>query len=108
MDMDPRLRRRLQHQHRLQRDLLWTGFLISQGGRCGICGSATADLCLDHDHTCCPGNGYSAWGRCYRGLPCQPCNLRLAGLDRLLGSGIGLTREHLIQHSVAIGYLHRY
>ena len=45
--------------------------LASQGGGCAVCGGTT-DLCVDHDHTCCPGR--NTCGKCVRGLLCSFCN----------------------------------
>lgn len=40
-------------------------------GECAICGSKK-DLCVDHDHSCCPG--LSGCGDCNRGTLCGACN----------------------------------
>jgi len=53
--------------------------LINQDFSCAICGLQRKDrkkfrnLCIDHDHNCCPG----AYGceKCVRGLLCDFCNL---------------------------------
>ena len=58
---------------RQRRTLLYTEFLIEQGGGCGACGGP-GELYLDHDHDCCPRRPSLVCGKCYRGLLCQPCN----------------------------------
>src|SRR5579864_5081802 len=53
----------------------YNALLVSQGGLCSICKQPPEDnehLCVDHDHTCCPGD--KSCGQCIRGLICQHCN----------------------------------
>lgn len=54
-----------------------------QGGVCGnpYCSSDNGlrRLCVDHDHSCCPGK--RSCGRCIRGLLCHPCNTTLGFLS---------------------------
>lgn len=54
---------------------------------CEACGS-TEKLCIDHYHSCCPGEGMTC-GECFRGVLCGPCNTSLGLLkddpDRIKG-----------------------
>lgn len=55
--------------------------LAAQQGVCRVCKRPpkTGDsLCVDHDHTCCPGK--RSCGNCLRGLLCRSCNLALGYL----------------------------
>lgn len=51
---------------------------------CQSCGG-TSSLCIDHDHTCCPGR--TSCGECIRGVLCANCNSALGqvhdSVDRL-------------------------
>jgi len=65
--------------------------LVSQGNVCAIC-NATGPLCIDHDHSCCPG--IHTCGKCIRGLLCRNCN-----------TGLGLLKDDPQRLSKAIDYL---
>jgi hypothetical protein len=60
--------------------------LEAQEGVCAICKTLPKEgknLCVDHDHKCCPPSEYGkaanrTCGKCVRGLLCPPCN-RLLG-----------------------------
>lgn len=61
----------------------YVALVEAQGGGCAICG-ATAEqagrhLCVDHDHSCCPGRKQSC-GKCIRGLLCSNCNRAIGWL----------------------------
>lgn len=52
--------------------------LAEQDGRCAICGTddpGDKEWCVDHDHSCCPGE--KTCGGCLRKILCNRCNLIL-------------------------------
>ncbi|ATG86482.1 endonuclease VII [Mycobacterium phage Finemlucis] len=64
----------------------YTERLDQQGGVCAICKGPNRDgweLCVDHDHACCPKRDKSC-GNCVRGLLCHNCNFRLGHLEAIL------------------------
>jgi hypothetical protein len=71
--------------------------LEKQGGVCAVCGkpeSTQRQLCVDHDHDCCPGD--TSCGKCVRGLLCSKCN-----------RGLGLLRDSCEILEKALAYLRR-
>jgi hypothetical protein len=46
---------------------------------CPICLEQGKPMQVDHDHSCCPGEG--SCGRCLRGYICRTCNYTLARFD---------------------------
>lgn len=48
--------------------------ILNSGYGCDICGTEIGrfSINVDHDHTCCPGQG--TCGNCIRGLLCRGCN----------------------------------
>jgi hypothetical protein len=58
--------------------------LTVQENACGMCRELFAEgrpICVDHDHTCCPGEKVSC-GKCVRGLLCRSCNTGLGHIER--------------------------
>jgi hypothetical protein len=55
---------------------------------CELCGrrlsrkSNVARPCIDHDHTCCPGE--RSCGKCIRGVLCMQCNTNIGAYESLL------------------------
>lgn len=68
------------------------------GGRCELCHlpfvvyRTSPGICIDHDHTCCPGT--RSCGKCVRGLLCVNCNL-----------GLGKFRDNPDLLRLAAGYI---
>lgn len=50
----------------------WEALYVAQDKKCATCGRKTKKLCVDHDHSCCPGP--KSCGKCVRGLLCRQCN----------------------------------
>lgn len=70
--------------------------LEKQNGVCAICGlpeRSDRRLCVDHDHSCCPGD--TSCGKCVRGLLCLTCNKRLAVVENT--TWIKLAEDYLIE-----------
>ena len=65
------------------------------GSNCEICGAKPETPCIDHDHTCCPGD--RSCGECVRGLLCSNCN-----------AGLGQFRDSQEALRGAVEYLDRY
>ena len=65
---------------------------------CAICGGVNKSgkaLCVDHDHSCCPG--IKSCGECVRGLLCTTCNDGLGRFrddEKLLLGAIDYVRKH--------------
>lgn len=64
---------------------LYKRTLAAQNNKCAICGSSTpggrGTWHIDHDHNCCPP-GQKACGKCFRGLLCSGCNLKLGWYEK--------------------------
>ena len=72
--------------------------LARQDGHCAICPATPEEvgtLCVDHDHSCCPGE--KTCGNCLRGLLCPACN-----------TAIGLLNDDVIRIQSAAFYLTNY
>ncbi len=55
---------------------------LAQDGVCAICKEEQQQgirLCVDHDHSCCPGS--KSCGRCVRQLLCTRCNTTLGKVN---------------------------
>lgn len=72
--------------------------LAAQAGGCAACSKPPGErrLHVDHDHSCCEGNG--SCGKCVRGLLCSQCNTGLGMFnddpDRLLSAAL-----YVLSHS---------
>ncbi len=68
--------------------------LAEQGNHCAICPTPFTDQTphIDHDHSCCPGNG--SCGKCIRGLLCANCN-----------KALGMFKDDAERLAAAIRYL---
>lgn len=78
------------NRHRLTSE--WALRLV-KATNCDLCGERASinqrgrfNLHVDHDHSCCPGEG--SCGLCVRGLLCHRCNHTIASLESLLEVGI--------------------
>ncbi|MGE3487469.1 MAG: endonuclease domain-containing protein [Nitrospira sp.] len=72
-------------------------FYSKQDGRCKICKLKllVEELCIDHDHKCCPRRAKSC-GKCIRGLLCTQCNFMIGHGDNdpeILEAGAQYLRE---------------
>jgi hypothetical protein len=84
----PETRRRWRQAYKLWRYGLtqeqFGRLLEGQKNACGMCHEPFAEgspICVDHDHTCCPGEKMSC-GKCVRGLLCRSCNTALGHIER--------------------------
>lgn len=78
----------------------YAAMLEAQGGVCKICKrpetheyqGVVVQMCVDHDHSCCPGK----WtcGKCVRGLLCHDCN-----------AGLGYFEDSIQAMLTAVEYL---
>jgi len=73
---------------------VWDELLEQQDHSCAICMNpfGTQKICIDHDHSCCPGK--TTCGKCIRGLLCDDCN-----------HGLGFFRDSIDRMRCAIKYL---
>src|SRR5208282_209675 len=63
---------------------------------CRICGQHAKTMCIDHDHSCCPGK--ETCGECIRGVLCHQCNARLGWFER--------NQEKIIEHIKSRALIH--
>ncbi|HEY1698444.1 MAG TPA: endonuclease domain-containing protein [Trebonia sp.] len=82
------VRRRWQHVGRLARYGLteerFNQILERQGSACAMCREpfkGGRQICIDHDHACCPGKR-SSCGKCVRGFLCPACNVALGKIEQ--------------------------
>lgn len=73
----------------------YEAMLEAQGGVCAICKQPPVRrLCVDHDHSCCPGK--RSCGRCVRKLLCHGCNFTIGGIERV--GAVDPFAEYLASH----------
>jgi hypothetical protein len=77
---------------------------LAQDGRCAGCQKHQSELkrslCVDHDHSCCPGE--RSCGQCIRGLLCVTCNQFIGTVNDSIESLIRLIK-YLERSPVKIG-----
>lgn len=76
-----RANRHLKHTYKITLKQYEEMFL-AQDGRCAICREEQQfgiRLCVDHDHSCCPGD--KSCGKCVRKLLCSRCNTTLGKVN---------------------------
>lgn len=69
--------------------------LKAQNYLCAVCELEKQNLCIDHDHSCCPSK--ISCGKCVRGLVCLGCNNLLgfcADNITTLNKGIQYLQKH--------------
>lgn len=87
--------------------MLWTKYrlrpeqfaaiMVSQNNACAICEESFSGVpCVDHDHTCCPGE--KTCGKCIRGFLCGSCN---TGIARFMDNPVLLSKaaSYLVKSS---------
>lgn len=73
--------RYLRHTYNITIDQ-YEKMFMEQEGLCAICGQEQQlgiRLCVDHDHSCCPGE--RSCGKCIRKLLCNRCNTTLGKVN---------------------------
>ena len=69
----------------------------AQDNACPICGGPLPEIpCVDHDHSCCPGE--TSCGRCVRELLCRSCNT-LLGMAQDDVTTLVAAAAYLIRHA---------
>lgn len=62
---------------------------------CEVCGT-DQDLCIDHDHNCCPRN--QGCMKCIRGILCNQCNFAEGNLRSDAGIAL-MMYQYILRHS---------
>ena len=61
-----------------------------QGRVCAICKVDKPKMCIDHDHSCCPGN--FSCGGCIRGIICSNCNSAIGFISDNLNTAVAMVK----------------